>query len=231
MIIKNISGAAISIVEVGKIMQHNDLLEVDDALRKDDGIDKLITDGKLQVMSFSSAETSGVQQEELDAVAAAGTAHASSDGTSHANVGLNDTHRTGDGSDHADVAANTSAIAALEPHVVTEHQTQATAVPGPTLRPLLIMDRPGTIVNFLVNAVTPANPGEDTTIDLLVNGGSILAAPIVINNAVPPLVPVPGTIAVPVLAPMDRVDIVFTYTPGGGPAPMADVSGTVWITV
>ena len=116
-------------------------------------------------------------------------------------------------------------------HVVTEHQTQATAVPGPILRPLLIMDRPGTLANFLVNVVTPANPMEDTTVDLLVNGGSVLAAPIMIDSAVPPFVPIPGVIVAPAVSPMDRIDVTFTYTPGGGPAPMADVSGTVWINV
>ncbi len=42
--------------------------------------------------------------------------HPDSDGTSHANVVLNDTHRDGDGSDHADVASNTTAIALNTTH-------------------------------------------------------------------------------------------------------------------
>lgn len=44
-------------------------------------------------------------------VADAGGAHATSDGSSHADVATNSTHVAGDGSDHADVATNTTDIA------------------------------------------------------------------------------------------------------------------------
>jgi len=52
-------------------------------------------------------------------------AHATGDGSDHADVASNNSHRTGDGSDHADVATNTAAIADLNDLIQTAYYSVA----------------------------------------------------------------------------------------------------------
>jgi len=58
----------------------------------------------------TSTDTVDTQMKSNADDAAAAVAHATTDGTSHANVVLNDTHRASDGKDHSDVVTNNAKI-------------------------------------------------------------------------------------------------------------------------
>jgi hypothetical protein len=117
MILKNISGGAYYLSKPGKKLANNATTTVPDSLREDPDIAAAITAGKLQVMSYSSAADSGVEQDELASLTAASHTHANktqldlvtagahdvSNGNSHASVVLNNAHRTSNGTDHANV--------------------------------------------------------------------------------------------------------------------------------
>lgn len=85
----------------------DDIVDVTEGLRETGGPTTLtagqVSDG--EVFTRSGTTYAGEARAGIDTDA---TAHAASDGTSHANVVLNDAHRAGDGSDHADVATNTT---------------------------------------------------------------------------------------------------------------------------
>jgi hypothetical protein len=125
MILENISGGKYSLTLTGDTLEHGDTVEVDDNLRWHDDIKNAIDTGKLQVNSYSTDAGSVVTQDEIAGLTAGAHTHTNkaeldlltdgdhdvADGTSHANVVLNDTHRTGDGSDHANVATNDAHVA------------------------------------------------------------------------------------------------------------------------
>ena len=75
----------------------------------------------------ASAHATGDGSDHADV--ATNSAHVAGDGSDHANVATNDAHVAGDGSDHADVATNSAhvAISAANPHGVAPSMVVYTA--------------------------------------------------------------------------------------------------------
>lgn len=155
-------------------------------------------------------------------------------GASAAAVALNTAHRMGDGSDHTDVAANTLRLGVIKAGSFVSSHNMVVMVPGPVLVRQFVAAAPGTIDLIFAQAPLPtiAAPGEDTTIDVMINGISALIAPVIVDSAAGP---VPQTAPVNPGANLfvagDIIEFVFVYTPGGVPTPMADVMASIQCSI
>lgn len=93
---------------------------------------------------------------------------------------------------------------------------------------LFVAPEAGEISHFSIYFGTAAAAGESMEVDLQIGGVSCLVAPITVDDTDGTDV-VSGTIdtAANTLAAGDKVEIVFTYTAGGAPTPMAQMLSTV----
>jgi len=181
----------------------------------------------------------------LDAAeATALTTHRTADGTSHANVVLNDTHRAsngtdhanvvtndshvaGDGSDHADVATNTAAVTGGKGPFVDTEEVAGALAGGPTTINAFIAPAAGTITAVYSKLGTACAAGQTVDIDVQIGGVSALTAATQHDNT-------DGTNAVAAsidgtaddFVAGDLITVIHTEANGGGPT-AADLTVTV----
>jgi hypothetical protein len=131
------------------------------------------------------------------------------------------------------VNAGISASAAIDPtkmiqrHTLTVSQESGTSS-SDEVWPAHSVFATGTLRNFEAGSVAVAVGSDAVDVDLLVNGASILSAPITLNSSSVIRTPQVATIDTAALADGDLIEVSIDFTDGGGTPAQGVYATLIW---